>query len=423
MNSGDPGQAYNLLRVGRHSSGLTPLWLDDYQYPRDVKKLTHAQYCGLARGAGSYRPGTKHYGYCTWNDAHFCCQEVFDAWRIWGDPLALDALTAIGRWCQAWVDFREGGGGLVAGTRADGLPFHNMVEAWRITGDESMRKSLDRMADVSWKEVNKDRGNYGVMDSWEGGKDKCEKPFMMCQVVQGLRAHYEVTAGERTLDQITGMLDFILDEATMDPADGYTYGWNYVVKLDDPGKPNRFPELILPALAKKGADSPERRKRGGSYQHLAPTFAWAHRYTGDIGYRAVIDSLDPLPYPHHAWNYTLYQPEREDQAAPAEIKDLKAEALGGGRVKLTWTSPNEAARVQVKHAGRPLVRRAWPDKVKTHVSWWAAENVATEPAAKAGAQSVEIENVPAGRRFFAARAWDAAHNRSEIGNVVEVEVK
>jgi hypothetical protein len=219
------------------------------------------------------------------------------------------------------------------------------------------------------------------------------------------------------------MLDFILDEATAEPADGWLYGWNYVVKLDDPGKPNRFPEMILPALAKKGPDSPERRKRGASYNHLAPTFAWAHRFTGDAGYRAAIDSLDPLPYPHRPWNYTLYFPEREDKTPPEIIKDLKAEALGGGKVKLSWTAPADAARVQVKHAGKPLVRRAWPDKDKIHTGWWAAENVGSEPAAKAGAQSVEVENVPAGKRFFAARAWDAAANRSEMGNVVEVEVK
>jgi hypothetical protein len=423
LQSGAPEQAYNLLRVSRHSSGMTPLWIDDYQYPRDVKKLSHAQYCGLARGAGQYRPGTAHYGYNTWNDSHFCCQEIFDAWRIWGDPLALDAIGTIGRWCQAWVDFREGGGDLIAGTRADGLPFHNMVEAWRILGDASMRNSLDRMADVSWKQVNKGRGNYGVMDSWEGGKDKVDKPFMMCQVIQGLRAHYEVTANERTLDQITGMLDFILDEATADPADGWLYGWNYVVKLDDPGKPNRFPDMILPALANKGANTPERNKRSASYNHLAPTFAWGHRYTGDICYRAAIDSLDPLPYPHRMWNYTLYFPEREDKVLPEAIQNLKVEALGGGKVKLSWSTPADAVRVQIKHADKPLVRRSWPDKAGTHISWWAAENVPSEPAGKPGAQSVEIGNLAAGKRYFAARSWDAAANRSEMGAVVAVEVK
>ena len=141
--TGDPAQAYHLYNMGRHSSGMTPLWLDDYQYPRDVEKLTHAQYCGLAREPGKYRPGTWHHGYMTWNDAHFCCQEVFDNWRLFGDPLALDALTTIGRWCQAYVDFREAHPDqLIAGTRADGLPLHNLCEAYRILGDESMRKSL-----------------------------------------------------------------------------------------------------------------------------------------------------------------------------------------------------------------------------------------------------------------------------------------
>ena len=35
-----------------------------------------------------------------------------------------------------------------------------LAEAYRILGDESMRKSLDRMAEVCWQQVNKDRGNY-----------------------------------------------------------------------------------------------------------------------------------------------------------------------------------------------------------------------------------------------------------------------
>jgi len=214
--TGDPAQAHHLYNMGRHSSGMTPLWLDDYQYPRDVKKLTHAQYCGLAREAGKYRPGTWHHGYMTWNDAHFCCQEVFDNWRLFGDPLALDALTTIGRWCQAYVDFREAHPDqLIAGTRADGLPLHNLCEAYRILGDDSMRKSLERFAEVCWKQVHKERGNYGVMDSWEGGKDQCEKPFMMARVIKGLRSYWELTGSERTADQIYGMADFVLKESSL----------------------------------------------------------------------------------------------------------------------------------------------------------------------------------------------------------------
>ncbi|MCX7591710.1 MAG: hypothetical protein N2255_08790, partial [Kiritimatiellae bacterium] len=224
--TGDPTAAYRLAKTARHSAGMTPLWVEDYQYPRDAKKLTHAQYCGLVRDPGRYLTNTWHHGFMSWNDAHFCCQEIFDNWRLVGDPLALDAIGTIGRWCQAYVDFREGGGGLVAGTRADGLPLHNLCEAYRILGDESMRKSIDRFADICWKQVDKERGNYGVMDSWEGGKEKCEKPFMMAQVMQGLRGHYEITGSERTADQIYGMADFILNESSMGP-----WGFNYVVLI------------------------------------------------------------------------------------------------------------------------------------------------------------------------------------------------
>jgi hypothetical protein len=218
----------------------------DYQYPRDWKMQTWKQYCGLGRGAGKYRSGTGHHGYMTWNSAHFCAQEIFDTYRVFGDPVAEDAVRTIGHWCMAYVEFREKGMGLVAGTRADGLPFHNL----------------------------------------------CEKPFMMCQVIDGLRSYYLLTANERTLDQITGMLDFILDEGTIEK-DGYIYGWTYAIELKKPREADRFPKLILPKLKnRKELGRKKRYKRKTSYTHLSPKFAWAHKYTGIPEYRIVIDSID-----------------------------------------------------------------------------------------------------------------------------------
>jgi len=414
VRTGDLAQAYHLYNTGRHSSSMTPLWLDDYQYPRDVDKLTHAQYCGLAREPGKYRPGTWHHGYMTWNDAHFCCQEVFDNWRLFGDPLALDALTTIGRWCQAYVDFREAHPDqLIAGTRADGLPLHNLCEAYRILGDKSMRKSLDRSADVCWRQVDKERGNYGVMDSWEGGKDKCEKPFMMAQVMQGLRSYWELTGSERTADQIYGMTDFILEESSLGQ-----WGFNYVV-LIDAEKNKTF----------RGAKRAEAEKDGKhvSYGHLAWVMAWVYHHYGDQRFRAMIDGINPKAYPYVPRNYTGYYPERPDKSAPDPIKDLAAKALGDGRVQLSWSAPaGQPARYQVKWADRLMVERLrWPEEKTAKANWWAANHVTgkPKPAAAGTRQSMTVEGIPAGPRYFAIRSFDDESNRSAISDTAEVEVR
>jgi len=418
LRTGDPTRAYKLLRVARHSSGMTPLWLDDYQYPRDVEKLTHAQYCGLARDAGEYRPGTWQYGYKTWNAAHFCCQEVFDAWRIFGDPLALDAITTIGRWSQAWVDFRESGGGLIAGTRADGLPFYNLAEAYRILGDRSMRKSLDRMAEICWNQVNKDRGNYGVMDRWEGGQDKCEKPFMMAQVIQGMKAHYALTGSERTRDQILGMVDFIRAESSMGE-----WGFHYVVFID----PKQNDIRIAAARRKLDEDPKPENRKNVSYGHISWIMAWAFRYTGEERFRQAIDGLSGQAYPHTKWAYTNHYPERTDNSPPETIRDLSVEALGGGKVRLTWTAPaGGAVLYQVKWAEREMVERLkYPEEKDTKANWWSANQVENEPTPGAAgtSQALTVEGVSSGNRFFAVRSFDAAENRSGLSNKAAVDVK
>lgn len=412
--TGDPAQAYHLYNMGRHSSGMTPLWLDDYQYPRDVAKLTHAQYCGLAREPGKYRPGTWHHGYMSWNDAHFCCQEVFDNWRLFGDPLALDSLTTIGRWCQAYVDFREAHPDqLIAGTRADGLPLHNLCEAYRILEDESLRKSLDRFADVCWRQVNKERGNYGVMDSWEGGKDRCEKPFMMAQVIQGLRSYWELTGSERTADQIYGMADFVLEESSLGQ-----WGFNYVVLIDaEQNKTFRAGKLV----------EAEKDGKHVSYGHLAWVMAWVHRHYGDERFRAPIDGINPKAYPYVPRGYTGYYPERPDKSAPEAISDLTTKALGGGKVQLAWTAPaGEPVRYQVKWADRPMVERLrWPEEKTAKANWWAADQVtgAPRPAAAGTSESMIVDGLPAGQRYVAIRSFDAESNRSSISNIAEVEVR
>ncbi len=123
---------------------------------------------------------------------------------------------------------------------------------------------------------------------------------------------------------------------------------------------------------------------------------------------------------------------RKDAAAPAAVADLKAEPLGGGKVKLTWTAPadegGKVVRYQLKHAPLPMVEYeayTYPADHGQQWTWWAGYNVTGEPAPAAGgsAQSMVVENVPAGVRHFAVRSYDDSSNQSPLSNIAKVEVK
>lgn len=133
--------------------------------------------------------------------------------------------------------------------------------------------------------------------------------------------------------------------------------------------------------------------------------------------------------------FEAYAHPRRDASPPAAITDLAAEALGGGRVRLTWTAPADegggtVAEYQLKHAPRPIVTwdqfyAAYPDIVGQKYSWFGAHNVAGEPrpAAPGTRQSMVLEGVPAGTRYFRLRAWDNSMNQGPLSNEVTVEVK
>jgi hypothetical protein len=411
LNSANPWDACRLLADATHSSGMNCFHVDDYQYPRDKDMLNYGQYCGTFRSAGKYRSGTRHHGYFPWNVAHFQAWEIFHAWRLFGDPLAKRTVDEFAEYLQGYVAWRQKNPGrLVAGTRADGHPFTNLVECYRVLGDKRLLKSMHDMAEVCWKQVNKQRGNYGVMRSWEGGKDKCEKPFMMAQVMAGIRAYHEITGSERAADQIYGMADFILNEASVGQ-----WGYKYVVLID----PEKNKKHLADSLAKADKDG-----KHVTYGNLAWAMAWVHNQFGVKRFRENIDALNPKAYPYRKNHYTRYYPERPDKVPPAAVGDLKVEPLGDGKVKLSWTTPADAALLQIKHAARPMVKRLdLPGQKDTHANWWAASQVTGEPEPKAGAQSMIVENIPVGTRVFAIRSFDAQSNRSGLSNMVKVEVK
>jgi hypothetical protein len=130
--------------------------------------------------------------------------------------------------------------------------------------------------------------------------------------------------------------------------------------------------------------------------------------------------------------YTLTHP-RQDTDPPDAVGDLRAEALAGGRVKLTWTAPRDAVRYRVKYAAHQMVPNLNFDKQTRrfefgpagHANWWAGKNVSGEPA-PGGAGSTETFTAPdiaPGAHYFALRSHDRAGNRSAISNQVKVEIR
>jgi hypothetical protein len=140
-----------------------------------------------------------------------------------------------------------------------------------------------------------------------------------------------------------------------------------------------------------------------------------------------------------------------DQTPPGAITDLKAEPLGGGKVRLTWTAPGgdgdlgQAAWYQVKWSPAPIVEitSGWPDKTEplpaTNKEWkeraaafnakqrafWAAFNLsgAPKPSAAGAKESMVAEGLPPGTAYIAITSWDVASNASALSNVVEIVVK
>jgi hypothetical protein len=172
--------------------------------------------------------------------------------------------------------------------------------------------------------------------------------------------------------------------------------------------------------------------------------AWAYLHTGDEQYRDVFLQMckaakDATVWRHSGspnpdssdWGYLCDQVRdlpgtaKLDAVPPAPITDLQAKALGWGRVRLTWTTPDDAARLRIKYADKPMIRRLkLPEQADSHVNWWAAQNVGDEPAPEPGRpQTMIAEGVGAGTKVFAIRSFDTAGNRSEISNDAAVRVE
>ena len=155
----------------------------------------------------------------------------------------------------------------------------------------------------------------------------------------------------------------------------------------------------------------------------------------------------------------LWSARHEDRTPPAQTTDLAAKALGGGKVRLTWTAPGDdgregrAAEYSVKHAPAPIVdfvgfwdektKTGWPDMTdplpttpaeyykkaakfvtKRKVSFWCRHNEAAAPGPARLAQKnpMVLKDAPAGTCCFAVVAFDEMPNARPLSNVAVAEI-
>jgi hypothetical protein len=432
IKRGAPKYMYGLERGVNHDAGMTPFWVDDYAYPSGAGGLdVPIRYMSPPRKTGKYRPDTRHHGFGAWNNSHFVCDALFDAWRLTGDPLALDASVKVGVYTQFYADWR--GKHRAGQTRKDSMPMRNLVEAYRITGDPKMLTSLRKLVAASWQQIEKTRGYYSTRHKWKMGKFgsvRVEAVWNHACLQNGLREYWHVTRDERAFDLMLGLLNYMLEECY----DGKgNFNYKAIINWD------QQKTLCKPARWDAEAISQARtvRTRG-----INPGLAWAWLYTGEARYGGMFkltvaglknanswkSGLYSTPWALH-WDETAsYANEVKRKAAtpPAAVKDLKAEALGGGKVRLTWTAPaGKPVQYQVKHAARPMVeyRIKYPQQKDSHANWWAGKNVKGEPAPKPGRQQMTVEGLTAGKRCFAIRSFDRTWSRSPISNTAVLEVR
>ncbi len=440
VKTSDPYHAYQTRIAMRHSSSITPVWIDDYAYPRDEGELRMRCYCCPLRERGQYPENMKFHGYQPWNQEHWTISEIFDGWRIFGDPLAYDAIEKIGEYLQFWSDYRKTNG--IGETRVDALAQNAFAETYRITGDADIKTSLGRYFETIWKTVNKERGYYVPNKSFDKYPNGVEKTFMLGYLAEGLDESHGVLGDERIVDMLTGIADYAIDEAYVSPC--------FAVLYESP-----IPLAEVETARKAALASATTACDCSSYASGSPEYSdckeyreWrilslleiAYRYTGKSRYKDMFSTVYENGvkktggnWGFHTWNGALskmVEAPRADATAPFAVGDLKVVLSGAGKATLSWTAPKDARRYQVKFATDPLVENrtsvsSAPVKVASDkCNWWAAKNASGEPVPSTGGSREEfvLDGLGTGAYYFAVRSYDEASNLSPLSNVVRIDL-
>jgi hypothetical protein len=341
-------------------------------------------------------------------------------------------------------------------TRYEGWPLFDLAQWYRIDGRPEL---LDECRTVARAFRNSARYSpigfmclqinpkgskevYGGQGPFEKNRDlsasACYAHFQMAIMATGLQEYYLMSRDQEALDALTGFADLMTHHCMLrDPA-GKRQAWTYA-----------FGDYWGPYTWEDTGGKPGSWMNSNFY--VVQVLGWVYRLTGRTDYLEVVqDAVETLrgqPSVGIIGAHMVQAHPKAEAQAPAAVGDLTATALGGGKVRLTWTAPRGAAavRYQVKMSSARIVERVkgWPDRTeplpKDREEWearaaafharerafWAADNVAGAPvpAAPGKTETMEIGGLPAGTRHFALKSWTAADNVGDLSNVVMLDVK
>ncbi|MBN1546060.1 MAG: hypothetical protein JW902_05300 [Syntrophaceae bacterium] len=425
IRTGDPYYAYKTFVAMRHSSTITPLWVDGYAFPDDAGVLKPKTYCTSAREQTKNQHPALDHGYRPWNPEHWNAAELYDGWRLYGDPLAYDAIQKMSAYLQFFVEYRKTHP--PGETRWDALPLRNLSESFRITENSSVVNSLKTYGDIIWNTIDKNEGYYApnLRISPPLGADK---PFMIAKLTDGLRDYFTVTNDMRAFDMILGLTDYCLDKGYVNKC----YGFLYEIPIDESMRREKLEEA-------RTSDAALKCNSWTQIWQMTKPLAWAYKNTGINEYKDIFDQLllgaketryfSQLLASPFDWNDLcdlIVERPREDTDPPDPIDDLTAEALSSRAARLTWTTPRDALTFRVKCSEKPIAeKRDLIFQQETHCAWWAATNIPGEPGIdSSGAQNeLIIPDLAPGSYYFAVKSYDAASNQSDISNVVTIDLR
>jgi PcRGLX-like protein central beta sandwich domain/PcRGLX-like N-terminal RIFT barrel domain len=300
------------------------------------------------------------------NPAHMNLDECLDLYLLFGDMRALEVSRNAAAVGGAYVGMPDGSYGI---HRATGWCFRTLVRYKDLTGDKQCDPYLNKAIENFWKVARKHRSNPG--------KIRYKNTWFYNVYGRSVVIAYLVTGDERMRDLAIGLTQDRNSKRGHPTLNAFCY--------DQTGR------KVYHSL------KADERKIKGAY--------WGGYFPGCDDWM---------------WNKP-----RPDKTPPQAVADLKAEALGGGKVKLTWTAPKDdagaASVYQLKYDDLTITERAKAGSV----NFWAAENVKGEPrpAAPGTAETFTASGIKAGTIYFAIKSRDRLNNESDISNVAKLEVK
>jgi len=403
---------------------------------------------------------------------------LVDHYLLTGEVSSLEGAEDFGRFMEtetkAWISGQTSPNG----GRYFGRPFQSIVRLWEVTRAERWEKLMHRMgrtaleaplrderglitgavAASEWNTYARQPGGAALINKLEPKPQpiptKGWSSWELAIFNRSISRYWELTGDEDARDMAIAQAWFI-ERYAFEPVHKHA---GYICVLDFPQKGDAY----MPGMT--GVPLTPESRHDGWYTRSYPDMpVRGYRYAGrraflDLakviwgrgsrcGYNAAEKDSQPedvtgqfasssdckdgnLMYNKEL--FYVWVNQKADSEPPEAVADLKAAAVGGGKVKLAWTAPKDnsgqAASYQVKWSELPLEDEGRynyrEDEGRKH-SWWIARNVKGEPApAKPGkTESFALEGLAPGTYHIALRSFDAESNRSEMSNVVQVEVK